>query len=298
MIGDDRNQGEFIVHDIDESAHDEGGADADLFAPVPVPFPATETEQQWLEGWTGADPIGLPAYKDPSLPVVTSELQRGISALNINAAAMPKPEPVVYPMDLEAPTGTGGLLPFQNALPIFYPPRSAQAADDLSAAAARDPVVFFQLPSHLPSMPNEQKMESIASLSQAPPSHELSLQHDLPMTVDDSAVKGTETASSLSKQYKIFSPHDAHSITNLDAGRIGELVVYKSGKVKLRIGDTLLDVSLGAPVPHYEEAVVIGRDAKGDMEMAPLGPFNQRVVCSLDVDDLLKRKTLEDDSVV
>jgi len=34
-----------------------------------------------------------------------------------------------------------------------------------------------------------------------------------------------------------------HAMRHLPSGQLGSLVIYKSGKIKMRIGDILLDVS-------------------------------------------------------
>lgn len=73
-------------------------------------------------------------------------------------------------------------------------------------------------------------------------------------------------------------------LAGLPEGYMGKLVVYKSGKVKLKLGDVLLDAVPGAKCKFYQEvaAVDVGRK-----ECHVLGSVQQRVVLTPDIDHLL-----------
>ncbi len=67
-------------------------------------------------------------------------------------------------------------------------------------------------------------------------------------------------------------------------GLLGQLVVYASGAVKLRVGDVLFDVLPGAPLAHCEQLAALN---PGAGRAAFLGTARARVVLTPDVDALL-----------
>lgn len=67
--------------------------------------------------------------------------------------------------------------------------------------------------------------------------------------------------------------------------QIGKLLVFESGAVKLQIGDVLLDVSTGTPLQCRQEVAAVDSQAG---HMVFLGELTQRVVCSPDVEQLLR----------
>jgi len=48
-------------------------------------------------------------------------------------------------------------------------------------------------------------------------------------------------------------PPEGSSACNLPSGKIGKLLVFKSGRVKLQMGDVLMDVSAGMPIAHRQD---------------------------------------------
>lgn len=68
------------------------------------------------------------------------------------------------------------------------------------------------------------------------------------------------------------------------AAQLGKLLVFRSGKVKMQIGDVLLDVSQGVPCSFRQDVAAINAD---DGHMVLLGDVAQRVVCLPDIDQLL-----------
>ena len=76
---------------------------------------------------------------------------------------------------------------------------------------------------------------------------------------------------------------------HLPSGQLGSLVIYKSGKIKMRIGDILLDVNEGVQCLFHQELMSV---QAGSSEAFRLGQVNHRFVCTNDVEDLV-RKTRE-----
>ncbi|KAJ1661765.1 hypothetical protein IW140_006455 [Coemansia sp. RSA 1813] len=68
-------------------------------------------------------------------------------------------------------------------------------------------------------------------------------------------------------------------------GRIGTLVVLKSGAVKMKIGDILLDVSNGASTQFLRGLLAV--DMRGHNSAFMLGNIDEQLVCTPDLDSIL-----------
>ncbi|KAJ2556377.1 hypothetical protein EV175_002054 [Coemansia sp. RSA 1933] len=77
---------------------------------------------------------------------------------------------------------------------------------------------------------------------------------------------------------------DDNTDIHLD-GRIGTLVVLKSGAVKLKIGDILLDVSKGANTQFLRGLLAV--DMRGPNSAFMLGNIDEQLVCTPDLDSIL-----------
>jgi len=73
-------------------------------------------------------------------------------------------------------------------------------------------------------------------------------------------------------------------LSQAPSGKLGELIIYKSGKVKLKIGEVLYDVSKGMPSSFFEELVYLD---PGKKEFVPLGSIEKRMVVAPDIRNLL-----------
>ena len=70
----------------------------------------------------------------------------------------------------------------------------------------------------------------------------------------------------------------------LDDGLLGQLIVYASGAAKLRVGDVMFDVMVGAALTHNEQVAALN---SGQERCGFLGTATSRVVITPDVDSLL-----------
>ncbi|XP_020581858.1 uncharacterized protein LOC110025622 [Phalaenopsis equestris] len=73
-------------------------------------------------------------------------------------------------------------------------------------------------------------------------------------------------------------------LKDLPAGLMGKLLVYKSGKVKMKLGDVLFDVSPGADREFAEEIVAV--NAK-ERRYCVLGELRKQAVVTPDLDSLV-----------
>ncbi|PKA64848.1 hypothetical protein AXF42_Ash011450 [Apostasia shenzhenica] len=76
----------------------------------------------------------------------------------------------------------------------------------------------------------------------------------------------------------------ATKLKDLPAGFMGKLLVYKSGKVKMKLGDVLYDVTPGADHKFSEEVVAVNAKEK---QFCVLGELSRHAVVTPDVDSLL-----------
>jgi DNA-directed RNA polymerase III subunit RPC4 len=95
----------------------------------------------------------------------------------------------------------------------------------------------------------------------------------------------------------LFSANSEHAIRHMPSGQLGQLVFYKSGKVKVRVGDSLLDLNDGVQCAFHQELYSIQINPTTNTQSAPapdmnnaafrLGEISHRYVCSLDVNSLI-----------
>lgn len=76
------------------------------------------------------------------------------------------------------------------------------------------------------------------------------------------------------------------TLADLQDGEIGELLVYKSGKVKLKLGTVLLDISAGTPTPFHQQLVAINCGEE-EGHCVFLGDIKHRAICSYNIPQLL-----------
>ena len=94
-----------------------------------------------------------------------------------------------------------------------------------------------------------------------------------------------------------MTPPSAHGtavgLESLSDGCLGQLVLYKSGAVKLRCGggDVLFDVLPGAPLSHCEQLAAVN---PGQGRVAFLGTARARYVVSPDIETLLASTAVHD----
>lgn len=78
---------------------------------------------------------------------------------------------------------------------------------------------------------------------------------------------------------------EGYSLNDLPGGYMGKMLVYKSGKVKMKLGDALFDVNPGSECGMTQHAVAINTKEK---HCCQLGDIDKRhVVVTPDVDSLL-----------
>eukprot|EP00884_Botryococcus_braunii_P016718 jgi/Botrbrau1/372/Bobra.110_2s0028.1 len=93
------------------------------------------------------------------------------------------------------------------------------------------------------------------------------------------------------------SDSDCMSLRDLPAGKIGKLLVFKSGAVKLQLGNVLLDVTACGESGIQQEVICInghGVDKGHQGDIIFLGGLHHKVVASPNIDQLLNNSGVPD----
>ncbi|KAK9181547.1 hypothetical protein WN944_024684 [Citrus x changshan-huyou] len=106
----------------------------------------------------------------------------------------------------------------------------------------------------------------------------------LPLDKRPASTKGKEKAESSKQLGRTDAPKDL-DLSKLPGGYMGKMLVYKSGAVKFKLGDTLFDVSAGSDCSFAQDLVVM--DVK-DKTCCVLGQLDKLAVVSPDIDSFLK----------
>uniref|UniRef100_A0ACD5TFA7 Uncharacterized protein n=1 Tax=Avena sativa TaxID=4498 RepID=A0ACD5TFA7_AVESA len=141
------------------------------------------------------------------------------------------------------------------------------AAEELGLMDRSDTpqLLFFQLPA---SLPLPKQMQSVEE----------------PNTGSEENAEPANASSNVARGQRKPSPLTGSAIKDLPGGHMGKILVYKSGKVKMKIGDALFDVSPGANCMFVQEVAAINTRAK---HCCTLGEIGKRAVVTPDVDYLL-----------
>ncbi|XP_051950884.1 DNA-directed RNA polymerase III subunit RPC4-like [Xyrauchen texanus] len=78
-------------------------------------------------------------------------------------------------------------------------------------------------------------------------------------------------------------------LKELQEGLVGKMLVRKSGKVQLILGNITLDVALGTPCAFLQELVLVNAEGRRG-EMSVLGHIKHKLVCSPDFQALLENR--------
>ena len=196
-----------------------------------------------------------------------------------------------------------------------YPPRSAASIITRPASSERHNLLFFQLPTHLPLHPST--APSVASASLASSSASLPPKPPTLATSTPSTTSSFLAQKTLLQKKKLltFDPQFANSLQYVQPGLIGRLLVYRSGRVRMEVGGVRLDVQRGVDCLYHQQVVSVhaevvdgaeGKEAEapeataeagensggggGRREWVELGDVRERLVCTMDVNDLQRKR--------
>ncbi|GMI81321.1 hypothetical protein like AT5G09380 [Hibiscus trionum] len=124
----------------------------------------------------------------------------------------------------------------------------------------------------------EENPEATMFFMQLPPT--------LPMTKQTGNISGQETNTSSKPAVSVGSGKKNCGLEEIPAGLMGKMLVYKSGAVKLKLGDTLYDVTPGSNAAFSQEVVAVNTAEK---HCCVVGELEKRVVLSPDVNSVLDK---------
>lgn len=84
-------------------------------------------------------------------------------------------------------------------------------------------------------------------------------------------------------------------VRDLPSGYIGKLLVYRSGKVKMKLGNILFDVSIGTPSTSLQHVAYISPE---EQKALVLGTIKQRTIVTPSIDDLLSPEATNEEQEV
>ena len=209
-----------------------------------------------------------------------------------------------------------------------YPPHSpASIIMRPSSSSDSHNLLFFQLPSHLPLQPTSAPIPPTTTIPPLTTSSTAS-STTLPSKPPTLAHSTTSTTSSYllhkqllqKKKLLTFDPQFTNSLQYVTAGRMGRLLMYRSGRVRMEVGGVRLDVGRGVDCLYHQQVVSVhaevgtagasegvedaqdaeavggrggaqaGSGSDGRREWVELGDVRERLVCTMDVEDLLRKR--------
>ncbi|XP_048379187.1 DNA-directed RNA polymerase III subunit RPC4 isoform X1 [Stegostoma tigrinum] len=133
-----------------------------------------------------------------------------------------------------------------------------------------DELLFLQLPDTLPG--------------QAP------TRDEKPVKAEVQADDGQAMQLKQEKAQELKQAENSCSLMDLTEGQIGKLLIRKSGRVQLVLGQVILDVTMGTTCSFLQELVSIGFGENRTGEMTVLGHVKHKLVCSPDFESLLEQR--------
>ncbi|KAJ1928550.1 hypothetical protein IWQ60_001924 [Tieghemiomyces parasiticus] len=152
-----------------------------------------------------------------------------------------------------------------------------------------DKLIFFQFPNILGDFKAPESGAEASTDAPAPPdtgaeeTTEVKVKPEPGTKADTEAAVKPEPGSEDAAMATETETPAAEEDTERD-GKIGKLLVYESGKVKMQLGEVLFDVDLGSPFSFQQQVTVV--DAENRQAFA-LGQIQERMVCIPDLTTLL-----------
>ncbi|KAI8642799.1 RNA polymerase III RPC4-domain-containing protein [Parasitella parasitica] len=140
---------------------------------------------------------------------------------------------------------------------------------------AEEELLYFQLPTVIPlfeSVKNEEKADVVME-DEKEIKPETATENPLP----PAAKKSTLLEDAMANM----------GLEDIPDGRVGKLIVYKSGKVKMQFGSILLDVNQGMQSAFLENIMVVDHESEDSKKAIELGHIVQKFVCAPNMDTLL-----------
>ncbi|KAI8379504.1 RNA polymerase III RPC4-domain-containing protein [Radiomyces spectabilis] len=139
---------------------------------------------------------------------------------------------------------------------------------------AEDELLCFQLPSILPKFEKP-----------PPPTIDVDEEEKPVKEEKDEKVKPLPAAA---KKTSLEDAMSSLELQDMPDGCIGKVYVYKSGRMKMKLGNVMLEINQGMRSTFLENVMVIDTVSDQTKKAIELGHIVQKFVCSPDMDELLK----------
>ncbi|XLU63385.1 hypothetical protein S245_022594 [Arachis hypogaea] len=106
----------------------------------------------------------------------------------------------------------------------------------------------------------------------------------LPAIKGSASSGGQADSESSSKPQGSMKKVKPCKLNELPPGFMGKMLVYKSGAIKLNLGDTLYDVSPGSNCTFAQDVAVMNTAEK---HCCAIGEIRRRVIVTPDIDDMI-----------
>ncbi|TQD83859.1 hypothetical protein C1H46_030619 [Malus baccata] len=113
----------------------------------------------------------------------------------------------------------------------------------------------------------------------------LQLPQYLPTMKRSATADGPEATKSSRPPGSAHNMQKFCALSDLPPGHMGKMLVYRSGAIKLKLGDTLFDVSSGMKCGFAQDLVVTNENEKG---FGIIGELNKRAIATPDIDSILE----------
>ncbi|CAO3625100.1 unnamed protein product [Cunninghamella echinulata] len=154
-------------------------------------------------------------------------------------------------------------------------------------SVADDELLFFQLPSVVPTFEshntdNDEEMKDAKTEEEEDNSNNNKGKQKVDDDKGKSKLPPSAQRATLEEQMKSMDLED------MPDGQIGKIVIYKSGKMKLKIGNVLLDIEQGMRSSFLENVMVVDTSNETSKKAVELGHIVQKFTCAPNMDALLE----------
>ncbi|XP_020506957.1 DNA-directed RNA polymerase III subunit RPC4 [Labrus bergylta] len=193
----------------------------------------------------------------------------------ISSSTCPENPPLFRPPPCRAQSRSARLA---AEFPKQEQPPLAELLQDLSLSG-REELFFMQLPDCMPGRASGQKGDSaLGSTAEKAAKKEGKAEDKRPAYLQAQEAAGKESCPVLSQ---------------FPEGFLGKLQIRRSGKVELKLGDVVMDVSEGAAFSFLQQLVSVNLSDGRTGDMMVLGNVNHKLVLSPDFQALLRQSSTQ-----
>ncbi|CAA3008737.1 DNA-directed RNA polymerase III subunit rpc4-like [Olea europaea var. sylvestris] len=178
------------------------------------------------------------------------------------------------------------------AAKLEYDENATTSASDLGLLEKADQsqMLFLQFPPNLPfakrpdTVSRRETADHLKSSTISETNQNVTAGNVPGVAGNSTGMKGKEIMGSSTYPGSSYGSRKGCSLEELPEGYMGKMLVYRSGAVKLKMGDVLYDVSPGSDCTFAQNVVAVNTV---DQHCCELGEFSKRAVLTPDIDSLL-----------